>query len=210
MTPWVAPVTLLGSRVRMEPLSLERHGEGLLAIALEPEIWRWTMPLMNDAADLKRYLEEALHEQAEGRALPFATMDVASGRVAGCTRFASVDPRNRRVEIGWTWIGLEFQRSHVNTEAKYLMLRHAFETLDCVRVEFKAHALNERSRRAMERMGAQYEGLLRKHMVRENGEWRDTVYYSILDREWPGVKARLEQLMRRDSTQRIASREPIR
>jgi len=210
MTPWATPVTLAGTRVRMEPLSMERHGEGLLQIALEPEIWRWTMPLMRDAADLERYLGEALREQAEGRSLPFATIDVASGRVAGCTRYGNVDARNRRVEIGWTWVGLEFQRSHVNTEAKYLMLRHAFETLDCVRVEFKANALNERSRAAMERLGAVYEGLLRKHMVRENGEWRDTVYYSILDREWPDVKARLEGLMRRDSTQRVASREPIR
>jgi RimJ/RimL family protein N-acetyltransferase len=110
-----------------------------------------------------------------------------------------VDPKNRRVEIGWTWVGRPFRRTHVNTEAKYLMLRHAFETLECVRVEFKAHALNDASRRAMERIGARFEGTLRRHMVRENGEWRDTVYYSILDDEWPGVKARLEALIAREA-----------
>ncbi len=210
MSRWVEPETLEGSCVRMEPLSLERHWDGLLAIGLEPSLWRWTLAECRDADGLRRYLDEAIREMAEGRALPFATIDVASGRVAGCTRFGNIEARHRRVEIGWTWVGREYQRSHVNTEAKYLMLRHGFEQLDCVRVEFKANALNEPSRRAMERIGATYEGMLRKHMVRENGEWRDTVYYSILDREWPAVKSRLESMMRRDPTQRIASREPNR
>jgi len=194
----------------MEPLDLDRHFDGLLAIAIDPDMWRWTINQLASADDLKQYLDTALREQREGRSVPLVTRDLPTGRVAGCTRFCSLDPRNRRVEIGWTWVGAPFRRSHVNTEAKYLMLRHAFESWSCVRVEFKANALNERSRRAMERLGAVYEGLLRKHMVRENGEWRDTVYYSVLDREWPDVKARLEGLMRRDSTQRVASREPIR
>ena len=198
MTTWVTPATLTGSRVRMEPLSLERHWEGLLAIGLDPDLWRYTITTVRDAADLRRYLDTATRELAEGQSLPFATIDVASGRVAGCTRYGSLDPLNRRVEIGWTWVGREFRRSHVNTEAKYLMLNHAFETIDCVRVEFKAHASNERSRRAMERIGAQFEGTLRRHMLRDTGEWRDTVYYSILDHEWPAVKARLEALMRRE------------
>ena len=192
---WLTPVTLEGSRVRMEPLSLERHWDGLLAIGLEPALWRYTLVDVREPADLRRYLDTALREQAEGRSLPFATVDVASGRVAGCTRFGSIEERHRRVEIGWTWVGREFQRSHVNTGAKYLMLRHAFETLGCVRVEFKANALNERSRTAMERIGATFEGTLRRHMVREGGEWRDSVYYSILDDEWPAVKTRLERLM---------------
>ncbi len=192
---WVTPVTLTGARVRMEPLSLERHWDGLLAIGLEPTLWRWTINDVRDASDLRRYLDTAVRELAEGRALPFATIDAASGRVAGCTRFGNLEPLHRRVEIGWTWVGREFQRSHVNTEAKYLMLRHAFETLGCVRVEFRANALNEPSRRAMERFGARHEGTLRRHMIRETGEWRDTVYYSILVDEWPAVKQRLEEFM---------------
>jgi RimJ/RimL family protein N-acetyltransferase len=193
---WVTPVTLEGSRVRMEPLSLDRHWDGLLAIGLAPELWRYTLADVREAADLRRYLDTALQERAEGRSLPFATVDVASGRVAGCTRFGNIEERHRRVEIGWTWVGREFQRSHVNTAAKFLMLRHAFETLRCVRVEFKANALNERSRNAMERIGARFEGTLRRHMMREGGEWRDTVYYSILEDEWPAVRVRLEELMR--------------
>ena len=192
---WVTPVTLAGSRVRMEPLSLERHWDGLLAIGLEPTLWRWTLADVRDASDLRRYLETAAGELAARQSLPFVTIDLISGRVAGCTRFGSLDEHHRRVEIGWTWVGSAFQRSHVNTEAKYLMLRHAFESLRCVRVEFKANALNERSRRAMERLGARFEGTLRRHMVRDTGEWRDTVYYSVLDDEWPTVKQRLEQLM---------------
>lgn len=196
-TRWVAPVTLTGTRVRMEPLSLERHWDGLHAIAIEPSLWRYMMADVRDEASLRRYLDTAAHELEEGISLPFATIDIASGRVAGCTRFGSLEPHHRRVEIGWTWVGKEFQRSHVNTEAKYLMLRHAFETLDCVRVEFKANALNDHSRAAMERIGATFEGTLRKHMIRDTGEWRDSVYYSVLDREWGGVRERLEGMMGR-------------
>ena len=192
---WVTPVTLTGTRVRMEPLSLERHWDGLLAIGLEPALWRYMIPDVKDAPSLRAYMDTAARELEEGRALPFATIDIASGRVTGSTRFGNLDPHNRRVEIGWTFVGKEFQRSHVNTEAKYLMLRHAFETLDCVRVEFKANALNERSRAAMERIGATFEGTLRKHMIRDTGEWRDSVYYSVIDREWEGVKGRLEGMM---------------
>ena len=125
---WVKAVTLTGSRVRMEPLDLVRHWEGLLAIGLEPALWRYTLTEVRDTAGLKRYLDTAADELAQGRSLPFATIDLGSGRVAGCTRFGTIDERNRRVEIGWTWVGREFQRSHVNTEAKYLMLRHGFES----------------------------------------------------------------------------------
>ncbi len=194
---WVTPVTLTGARVVMEPLDIPRHWEGLVAIGLEPSIWRWMLNDVRTSDDLRRYLDTAARELAEGRSLPFATIDRASGRVAGCTRFGTIEERHRRVEIGWTWVGLPWQRSYVNTEAKYLMLRHAFETLGCARVELKANALNEKSRRAMERMGAVYEGTLRRHMLRENGEWRDSVFYSVLDSEWPGVKARLEGFMAR-------------
>ena len=195
MARWVEPVTLTGTRVRMEPLDLSKHWEGLKAIGLEPSLWLYTLTVVKNEDDLKRYLDTAATELAEGRSLPFVTIDAASGRVVGCTRFSAIDERNRRVEIGWTWVGLEFQHSHVNTEAKYLMLRHAFEQLECVRVEFKANARNVKSRRAMERIGAQFEGTLRKHAMRDGGEWRDTVYYSILDRDWPAVKTRLEEMM---------------
>ena len=191
----VEPVVLVGRRVRLEPLSLERHQAALASVGLAPELWRWTVSRPRTAADLRAYLETALAEQAAGRALPFATVDLVSGRVAGSTRFGSISVPDRRVEIGWTWLGPEFQRSHVNTEAKYLMLRHAFDTWGCVRVELKSNALNAPSRRAMERIGAQYEGTLRRHARLEDGTWRDTTYYSVLDHEWPEVRARLERMM---------------
>jgi RimJ/RimL family protein N-acetyltransferase len=191
----VAPVTLDGARVRMEPLDLARHFEGLCAIGLDADLWRWTLSQPRTREDLRRYLETALQDQAEGRALPFATVDKPSARIAGCTRFGNIDRHNRHVEIGWTWVGRPFQRTHVNTEAKYLMLRHAFETLGCVRVELKTNVLNRRSRDAMLRIGCVEEGVFRKHLLNENGTWRDSAYYSVLDDEWPAVKQRLEGML---------------
>lgn len=195
----IQPVTLSGTRVRMEPLDLSRHWDGLLAIGLDPDLWRWTINVIATPDQLRDYLEIALREQREGRTVPFTTIDVASGRVAGCTRFANIERPHRKAEIGWTWVGRPFQRSHVNTEAKYLMLRHAFETWGCVRVELKTNVLNTRSRNAMLRIGCKEEGVLRKHMINENGTRRDTVYYSILDDEWADVKARLEGMMKREA-----------
>jgi RimJ/RimL family protein N-acetyltransferase len=194
----IAPVTLDGTRVRMEPLALERHRDGLFEIGLDPDLWRWTQTIVRAPEDLARYLDDALREQKEGRSIPFATIDKASGRVAGCTRYGSIDRRNRRVEIGWTWVGRPFQRTHVNTEAKYLMMRHAFETLGCARVELKTNVLNRRSRDAMLRIGCVEEGVLRKHAVNDDGVWRDTIFYGVLDTEWPAVRARLVGMMRRD------------
>jgi RimJ/RimL family protein N-acetyltransferase len=191
------PVTLDGRRVRLEPLDLERHTEGLMAIGLEPELWRWTLDQCSTRDTLEGYLRRAVAEQVEGRSLPFATFDKVSGRIAGCTRFGNIERRHRRMEIGWTWVGLRHQRSHVNTEAKYLMMRHAFEDLGCVRVELKTNVLNEKSRSAMRRIGCVEEGVLRKHGVNSQGVWRDTIYFSVLDTEWPGVKARLEDMMAR-------------
>lgn len=185
------PVVLEGSRVRLEPLSLERHFDGLVAIGLDPDLWRWTLASVATRDDLRGYLEQALREQREGRSLPFTTIDAATGAVAGCTRFGTMEPGHRRVEIGWTFVGKAFQRSHVNTEAKYLMFRHAFETWDCVRVELKTNALNRPSREAMLRIGAIEEGTLRRHAISERGVVRDTVYYSILAEEWPAVRERL-------------------
>jgi RimJ/RimL family protein N-acetyltransferase len=190
----VAPVTLEGRRVRMEPLDLSRHWDGLCAIGLDPDLWRWTINVCTAPEQLRAYLETALEEQRQDRSLPFATIDIASGTVAGCTRFGNIDTHHRKAEIGWTWVGRPFQRSHVNTEAKLLMLTHAFEGWGCVRVELKTNALNRRSREAMSRIGCVEEGVLRQHMISDNGTRRDTVYYSILDREWPVVKERLEEL----------------
>lgn len=193
--PEFVPVTLTGARVRLEPLALERHFDSLLAIAVDPDLWRWTLNAVEKPEDLRAYLEEALRDQAEGRALPFATVDLVTGRVAGSTRFGNIEPKHRRVEIGWTWLGRAFQRSHVNTEAKYLMLRHAFEVWGCRRVELKTNVLNERSRAAMLRIGAREEGILRKHMLSDRGVSRDTIFYSVIDDEWPEVKNRLEEMM---------------
>jgi RimJ/RimL family protein N-acetyltransferase len=191
----VEPVMLEGRRVRLEPLELARHFEGLLAIGLDPDLWRWTLNRPETREALVDYLETALDEQRQGRSLPFATFDRDSGRIAGCTRFGNIEPSHRKVEIGWTWVGRPFQRSHVNTEVKYLMMRHAFETWGCVRVELKTNVLNRRSRDAMLRIGCVEEGVLRKHAISDTGVPRDTVYYSVTDDEWPAVKSRLEGMM---------------
>jgi RimJ/RimL family protein N-acetyltransferase len=190
------PIVLEGRHVRLEPLTLGHHA-ALCEVALDPELWRWTVADVATPDDLRRYMEAALREQEEGRALPFATIERETGRAVGSTRFGSADPAHRRVEIGWTWIGRPWQRTAFNTEVKYLMLRHAFEKLGCIRVELKTHALNTRSRAAILRIGAKEEGTLRKHMISERGKPRDTVYYSILDDEWPEVKARLEGMLER-------------
>ncbi|HEY1012351.1 MAG TPA: GNAT family protein [Herpetosiphonaceae bacterium] len=193
----VAPLALEGRAVRLEPLSLD-HLPGLIAIGLDEDLWRWTNAVITTPEQLRAYVETALDEQARGVSLPFATVELAGGAVAGCTRYGNIDRRNRRVEIGWTWVGRPWQRSVVNTEAKYLMLRHAFETLGCIRVELKTDALNERSRRAIGRIGGQEEGTLRRHMITDSGRVRDTVYFSILDSEWPAAKANLERMLARE------------
>lgn len=188
----VAPGALEGRHVRLEPLALE-HFEGFCAIGLEEELWRWTTARLQTPEHMRAYIDAALREQAEGKSLPFATTEKATGRVAGCTRFGNIDVAHRRVEIGWTWVGLPWQRTVINTEAKYLMLRHAFETLGCIRVEFKTDALNTRSRAALLRLGAKEEGTLRNHMITDEGRLRHSVYYSITEEEWPHVKTNLER-----------------
>lgn len=192
----LSPRILEGSRVRLEPLAPE-HLAGLCEVGLDPELWRLSVSRVATRDDMQAYLQTALAEARQGSALPFATVERSSGRVVGSTRFANADHANRRVEIGWTWIGRRWQRTPVNTEAKYLMLRHAFEALDLVRVEFKTDVLNERSRRALLRIGAQEEGILRAHMITAEGRLRDSIYYSVLASEWPGVRARLEERLAR-------------
>ncbi len=192
----VRPVVLEGAFVRLEPLALA-HLPGLVAVGLEPDLWRWTTQVVRTPAEMEAYVRGALAEQEAGRALPFATVEQASGQVIGSTRFAAIEPSHRRVEIGWTWLGPRWQRTPANTEAKYLMLRHAFEQWGCVRVEFKTDVLNTRSRQALLRIGAKEEGVLRSHLITATGRIRDTVYFSILASEWPAVRATLEARLKR-------------
>lgn len=188
---FAATAGLEGSHVVLEPLS-RRHSAELCVAGLDPDLWRWTTTELRTRADMLRYVRNALRLQRAGTALPFAIRERAEGRVVGSTRFGNIDRENRRVEIGWTWIAAPWQRTAVNTECKYLLLRHAFETGGCIRVEFKTDVLNERSRAALRRIGAIEEGVLRSHMITSTGRIRDTVYFSILAAEWPGVKAALE------------------
>jgi RimJ/RimL family protein N-acetyltransferase len=187
----LAPITLTGEAVRLEPLSLDHHA-ALCQVGLDPSIWRWTSVRIATPEEMRRYIEDALRLRDAGTALPFATVDRASERVVGCTRYGNIDRDNRKLEIGWTFVAPAWQRTRINTEAKYLMLRHAFETLGCIRVELKTDALNEKSRRAIARTGAREEGTLRHHMICADGRYRDTVYYSVIAPEWPAVKAALE------------------
>ncbi len=185
------PVTLEGRHVRLEPLSLA-HQDGLCAVGLDAELWRWAQTSLVTPADMRAYIETALAWQAQGTALPFVILARATGQVVGSTRYANIERADRRLEIGWTWIARAAQRTPVNTEAKYLLLRHAFEVLGCIRVEFKTDVLNERSRAALLRIGAKQEGVLRSHMITASGRVRDSVYFSIVAAEWPAVKAGLE------------------
>jgi RimJ/RimL family protein N-acetyltransferase len=188
----VEPVELIGKHVRLEPLH-EGHIPGLSAAGADPSIWRYM--LYGDVTSIEKmadWVRDMLLRMAAGTDLPFAVVDLASGKLAGATRYLEIRPAHRGLEIGGTWYSPVFQRTPVNTEAKYLLLRHAFETLGCIRVQFKADSRNARSLKAIERLGAQREGILRKHMVLDDGTYRHSVYFSILDDEWPAVKARLE------------------
>lgn len=191
----VSPLTLIGRYVRLEPLS-EAHVAGLTEVGIDNAIWQY-MPygLMHGQDDLRRWVRGVLEHAAAGTDLPFAVIHIASGRVVGATRFMEIRPEHRGLEIGGTWYGAEFQRTPVNTECKYLLLRHAFETMKCIRVQLKTDSRNERSQRAIERIGAVKEGVLRNHMLLPDGTIRHSVYYSILDLEWPNVKRRLEGML---------------
>ena len=187
------PLTLEGESVRLEPLSLQ-HTDPLWDVAKSDaeEIFRWIPSSMRSLDDIRAAVNKALGEQQRGESVPFATVERGSGKVIGSTRFMNIDRTNRRVEIGSTWIAPPWQRTVINTEAKYLMLRHAFEQWGCIRVELKTDALNQKSRNAILRIGAKEEGTLRRHLITWTGRARDTVYFSILDSEWPEVKKRLE------------------
>jgi len=190
----VSPVTLEGLHVRLEPLT-RMHVAGLAEVGLDEELWKWIPVPVRTVEEMAAYVETALNEQERGVSLPFALVEKSTGRAIGSTRYGNIDRLHHRVEIGWTWVARAWQRSAVNTEAKYLLLRHAFETLGCIRVELKTDSLNERSRAAILRMGAREEGIFRNHMITSSGRLRHSAYYSIIDSEWPGVKERLESML---------------
>src|ERR1700675_1992642 len=191
----ILPLTLEGSVVRLEPLR-RAHARLFWEIAKDDldDVFRWIPYTMKTPQDFERVIDKAFDEQERGESVVFATVERSSGKVIGSTRFMNIDRINRRVEIGSTWIAPAWQRTAVNTEAKYLMLRHAFEVWQCFRVELKTDALNQRSRNAILRIGAKEEGTLRKHLITWTGRVRDTVYFSILDTEWPDIRSRLEKI----------------
>lgn len=184
------PVTLEGMLVRLEPLT-DRHIDALAEAGSHLDLWKFTMTRIANHEDAAAYVTAALKAAASGTALPFVTIAKSENRVIGSTRFANYDEESRRVEIGWTWLSPEWQRSGANVEAKLLMMTHAFERLGCHRVEFKTDVLNDKSRNALKGIGAQEEGILRQHTLLWTGRIRDTIYYSVLAPEWSDVKQRL-------------------
>lgn len=185
------PPTLEGRLARLEPLTLD-HVDALCRVGLDPAIWEWNPFDVSSRDEMLRYVRTALSWQEAGTAIPFATIAKATGTVVGSTRFGAIDRFNRHVEIGWTWLGTEWWRTGINTEVKLLQLTHAFELWNCYRVEFKTDALNARSRVAIERIGAKFEGTFRNHMVTSTDRLRDSAYYSIVATEWPSAKSALE------------------
>jgi RimJ/RimL family protein N-acetyltransferase len=193
---WVQPVTLAGRIVRLEPLAAA-HLAGLAEVAFDPAIWRWTVARPTDRPGLGAWLDAALRNAEAGNEMPFATVEQATGKPIGSTRFLSIVPEHRRLEIGWTWVAGPWQRRGANREAKYLQLRHAFEVLGANRVEFKTDSRNEKANPALLAIGATFEGTFRNHMVMPDGPLRHSAWYSVVVEEWPAVKAHLESILDR-------------
>ncbi len=186
----IEPVVLEGEFVRLEPMRVD-HLPALCRVGLDPTLWELTANIVKNETDLERYVRSALADQMQAKAVPFVTIERESGTVVGSTRFGNIDVANRKTEIGWTWINPQWQRTAINTEAKLLMLTHAFEIWKCVRVELKTDVKNDLSRSAMKRIGCVEEGILRNHMITESGRFRDSIYFSIIESEWPTVKEKL-------------------
>lgn len=186
------PVILEGKRVRLEPLTQAHHAQ-LCEVGLDEELWKLTTTIIRTPEDMKKYIDAAVKDFSDGKALPFAIIEKPSNKAVGSTRFGNIDTTHRRVEIGWTWIARQWQRTFINTEAKYLLLSHAFDALGCMRVEFKTDSTNSRSRNALTRIGAKEEGVFRNHMIVPGGRIRHSVYFSIIDSEWNEVKKDLEK-----------------
>lgn len=196
MTNWNTPVTLTGKHARLEPLS-ESHISGLAEIGIGQSFWQFMLyGDMKTEDDMRNWVIDIMSRGQKGTDLPFAVIDLVSGRVAGATRYLNMIPKDRGLEIGGTWYGLDFQRTGINTECKYLLMTYAFEALGAIRVQLKTDLRNVRSQAAIERIGAKKEGVLRNHMILPDGRIRDSVFYSILDTEWAEVKKRLEEMMR--------------
>jgi RimJ/RimL family protein N-acetyltransferase len=184
------PLTLTGRHIRLEPLTLE-HVPGLAEVGLVPELWRLQPTAIESPVHMREYVAKALEEQARGVSLPFAIIEQSSGQVIGSTRYMDIAMAHRRVEIGATWLAPAWQRTAANTEAKLLLLTHAFERLGVIRVVFKTEVLNTQSRAALLRLGATEEGIFRQHLIADSGRRRDMVYFAILEDEWPGIRERL-------------------
>lgn len=187
----VSQITLEGNHVRLEPM-LRAHEEALIAAAGDGELWNSTVTIVPSRTTIGAYIATALNAQGEGHALPFVIIQKSTNKVVGSTRYFHIERDHRRLEIGYTWLGASAQRTPVNTEAKLLLLTHAFERLGCIRVEFVTDILNEQSRTAILRLGAKQEGVLRNHMIMPSGRYRDSVCFSIIEPEWPAVKAGLQ------------------
>ena len=193
----VKPVTLHGKFVQLEPMT-EAHIPVLTEIGVGRDFWDFMVyGRMDTEEDMRGWVRDILSRAENGTDLPFVAIHLASGRVAGATRYLNIMPKDRGLEVGGTWYGLDFQRTPVNTECKYLLLKHAFETLGCIRVQLKTDLRNERSQKAIERIGAKKEGVLRNHMILPDGRIRNSVYYSILDTESHDVKIKLEEMLSR-------------
>jgi N-acetyltransferase len=186
----VKVITLTGSHVRLDPLSLV-HRDALVTAASDGELWTLPYTVVPSQETIVEYISKTLQEQERGFEQPFAIIDVERNRIVGSTRYTRIDAANRQREIGYTWLAASAQRTPINTEAKYLLLKNAFENQGCIRVEFMTDVLNERSRAAILRIGARQEGILRNHMIMPNGRYRDSVCFSVIESEWPGVKERL-------------------
>lgn len=191
MTVWIPPITLTGTLVKLVPIALD-HEQGLVEAAQDGSLWELWFTAVPKPDQVRDFIGNAMDSQASGSAFAFSVIELGSDRILGSTRFCNIDSRNRRLEIGYTWYRKSVQRSGVNTECKLLLLQHAFETLQCIAVEFRTHWHNHASRSAIARLGAKQDGVLRQHQIMPDGQYRDTVVFSILNSEWPAVKTQLQ------------------
>jgi RimJ/RimL family protein N-acetyltransferase len=190
MNTWISPVTLTGNLVRLEPIALS-HEQGLIEATQDGELWQLWFTSVPNPAQVAEFITTALDLQRTASALAFSIIEISTGRTLGSTRFCNIDVKNRRLEIGYTWYRQSVQRTGVNTECKLLLLQHAFEQLQCIAVEFRTNWHNHKSRAAIARLGAKQDGVLRQHQLMPDGQYRDTVVFSILNSEWPAVQAQL-------------------
>ncbi len=200
-SPWLSPITLAGRHATLEPLAHDHHDD-LVEAVKDGELWKLWFTSVPSPENMRKEIDRRLDLQRQGSMLPFTARLNSSGKAVGMTTYMNVDPAHHRVEIGSTWYARSVQRTAVNTECKLMLLTHAFESLDCIAVEFRTHFFNHRSRRAIERLGAKLDGILRNHQRAANGTLRDTCVYSILPNEWPTVKAHLRYILGQEAAAR--------